>query len=324
MENETKPSVIKRIAPIVLLVLVLAASAAVIIYSLDHYGVIDLFYEPRYIDIAYEDLGSAKKLEGRTAMVAIFASDSAGRWDFNEEESISRRGEFFDHTAIAAEWLTEQGKKYGKELEFCYPKDENDELLYYEHDFGDIRLYDWFTTVYFTKTAYNEWDFIEAAIDSDRIKETLGCDNIVYYFFLNYHEDNPSYALMMMAVHEPLEKPYEIVWDPYQTRQKLSDPIVIAHETLHLFGAPDLYAEKVNCGDYDVSQGFVDHCGLYRRTDIMYVTGGIHDRTRVFDRIDAEITDITAYYLGWTDSVPWQVDWYKAYHSQFDRPKEQT
>ncbi len=310
MENEKKPHSLKSsIIRIAILIFVFAAITAVIIFELDHYHIIDLDYKPKYLDIAPEDLGSAKKLEGRTAMVTVFASDKCSKWDFTREESVKRRRDFLDYTKVAADWLTEQGKRYGKELEFRFAADENDSLLYYEYDF--MKVYD-------TRTAYTEWDYIEKNIDSAGISAKLGCDNIVYYFYLNYHEENDQHSLMLMTYDKPLEKPYEIVWIPYQKDEDVfKEPISIAHETLHTFGAPDYYVEKSDL--YDTNTKFYYYCRDHLRRDIMFVTGGVEDRPHYYDRIDAEITDITAYYLGWRKNAPWPVDHYKLIHCQFER-----
>ncbi len=309
----------KGIGTVIVLILVLAAIAGIVVFELNYFGVI---YKPQYLDIPEEGLGSAKKLEGKTALITIFASDSEGKWDFSEDESVKRRRDFLDYTQIAADWLIEQGKRYGKDIGFLYAHDENDSDFYYEHNFGDICIYDNFYTVLGSKTAYPEWDYIDKNIDSDAIMKKYDCQNIVYCMFLNYHEENEEQSLMLNTVRTPLEKPYEIEWIPYQVTDKIfKEPISIAHEMLHLFGAPDYYMAEGGRESYQVPVEFVEYCEENCRTDIMFVTGGIEDRIPRYDGIDAEITDITAYYIGWIDKAPWQVDHYRMVRSQFDRQK---
>ncbi len=320
MDSENKKNSAKSgIIKILILVLIFAAITGIIIFELFYFGV--LGYEPHYLDLTSDQLGSAKKLEGRTAMVTIFASDKKSKWDFTQEECIAKRRRFLDSTKVAADWLIEQGKNYDKTLEFCYAADENDELLYYEHDFGGICLFDTFTQKLRSYKAPDEWDFIENNIDSELIKEKLGCDNVAYYFYLNYGENNKYGCAMLMVKTIPNQKPYEIVWAPYQQKERIKDPLSIAHETLHLFGAIDLYIGEKGYNTFNVPEEMPDYARTHCPTDIMYISGGILDRTISFDKIDAEITDITAYYLGWTEKAPSVVDWYRMYRSQFDRKK---
>lgn len=319
MENDTNREKKKNnIKTIIILVLVFAAIIGIIIFELDYFDVIDLNYQPKYLELTYDQLGSAKKLEGRTAMVTIFASDNEAKWDFSQEKSIERRRSLFEYTKVAADWMIEQGKKYGKELEFCYPADENDELLYYEHDFGDNVVFDNSFMKIAGCVAYDEWDYIEKNIDSELIKQKLDCENIVYYFYTNY-EGILGSAFQLQVKTIPNEKPYECVFVSAMINDKAADPILIAHETLHTFGAIDFYGIEKGHNTFNIPEEFVEHARRHYSTDIMYITGGFKDRTYVYDRIDGEITAITAYYLGWIEKAPFEVDWYRMYRSQFDK-----
>ncbi len=307
-----------KLKTVIILVLIFAAIIGIIIFELDYFGVIDLDYQPKYLELTYDQLGSAKKLEGRTAMVTIFASDTEAKWDFSQEKSTERRNNFLKYTKIAADWMTEQGKRYGKELEFCYPSDENDNLLYYEHDFGDICSFKDSGLKVGYCIAYDEWDYIEKSIDSELIKQKLDCENIVYYFYTNY-EGVMCGAFQVQVKTVPNEKPYECVFVSAMIKDKAADPILIAHETLHTFGAIDFYGAERGSNTFNIPEEFVEHAKRHYSTDIMYITGGFKDRTYIYDHIDGEISAITAYYLGWIEKAPFEVDWYRMNRSQFDK-----
>ncbi|MBS7396858.1 MAG: hypothetical protein KIG32_00310, partial [Ruminiclostridium sp.] len=101
-------------------------------------------------------------------------------------------------------------------------------------------------------------------------------------------------------------------------------PSVIAHEILHLYGAPDLYAFDTNNINYATTVGFVDYCRENVPQEIMLSTRDTETGELLSDRITQEITDITAYYIGWLDAAPECVDEYLLVHSQHEYKNSQT
>lgn len=95
-------------------------------------------------------------------------------------------------------------------------------------------------------------------------------------------------------------------------------PSVIIHEILHLFGAPDLYAPDAQDIGYLITMGFVDYCKENYPQDIMLSTYDRETDKRLPDRITQEITDITAYYIGWLETAPDCIDEYLLVHSQHE------
>ena len=63
---------VKKIGLWIAVIALVGVIAAVIIYELDRFNVIDLDYVPKYLEV--EDLGSAKELDGQTAFVSVFLS----------------------------------------------------------------------------------------------------------------------------------------------------------------------------------------------------------------------------------------------------------
>jgi len=311
----------KKILTVILLVVVIAAVIIGLIFELDYFDVIDLDYKPKYPGVAYEDLGSAKKLEGKTALVTVFASDGYDKWDFTQPEDKKKREELLRYLSVGTDWLIEQGKKYRVELEFVQPFDENDNVLYYEHDFGDIIVNDDYMSRFMNKEAGYEWDFIDSCVNNDAIYNELGCQNVVYYFFYDGGTSPNTFIYELNVYNKPFERPYELVVSPYwyiRKNQPIS-PDMLIHELLHDFGAPDLYAPDNHDVLYHTTSDFVDFCSVFHTTDIMYTTGGNINRQFYWDRVDAEITDITAYYLGWINDPPLEVDFFRLVRSQHEQ-----
>ena len=87
--------------------------------------------------------------------------------------------------------------------------------------------------------------------------------------------------------------------DAYTDGERES-PATYAHEILHLFGAPDLYEGS---GDPYVDRALIDYVAETYPDDIMVSTYE-DDGTSRFDVITKEISPLTAYCLGLTDTCP--------------------
>ena len=189
--------------------------------------------------------------------------------------------------------------------------------MYYEtsldEDFGE-------TKVFLDKYHINQWQYIENNIPSDELKQKYDCRNVVYLFFINsvVPADYSAYALPFYA--EERTYPYEMCFIPTKYGETVVAPSTVIHEMLHCFGAPDLYTADALEINYGTTDDFVDYCKENVPNDIMLTTFSLIDgeKKKVFDRIDGEITDITAYYIGWLDTPPPEVDEYGLVHNQFE------
>ncbi len=272
--------------------------------------------EALHTEFSASDFGSARRLEGKTAIVTIFASDKTDKWDMESEYFFNSRANTFNYLEVAADWITEQGKAYGKELEFVYPKDEKDSLLYYEGELND-------TAAAWNSTAYQlyhsggaVWEYIDLNIDSNRIKSETDCDNIVYLVFMKTLEKTNSFAFGVYD--QDLEKPYEFaICCFHESDNSLVAPAVVAHEMLHLFGAADLYKEDNMGVGYHVSNDMVKYVEKNYPEDIMFSTLDRDAKMRMKKSITQEITPVTAYYLGWVSEPPFDITAYGADHNQF-------
>ncbi|MBR5090351.1 MAG: hypothetical protein IK093_13060 [Ruminiclostridium sp.] len=303
----------------VALAAVILLCGGVTVWSLFHFSIIRIEkpYEPKYIDIDYNDLGSAKYLDGKTAWVSIFASDASGTWDFSRKEDCELRDTMLSYYPIAAAWISEQAQKYGKTPEFVYAESSDDALLYCEAEFSE-ELLESSEYKQINKLATDEWDFIAENIDIEAVRVEYGCENVVFALFLNTPEDYVPRAMAMCAVDKPLLRPYEMIWVPCSS----GSPAVIAHETLHTFGAIDLYTYDGYKISYHSPMGFDAFCRKNYPNDIMLIQTDEKTGERLADRISNEITDMTAYYIGWLDEPPFDVDGKKMRHSQYEKKKD--
>ncbi|MBO6302267.1 MAG: hypothetical protein J6N15_07515 [Ruminiclostridium sp.] len=267
------------------------------------------------------DRGSADKLEGKTAFVLIFADDNGGKWDRSSDFFYECRRNMFDHIIETAAWLTAQGEAFGKKLEFAYPENENDSLLYYDADIDTPSIANSTERYHFAHSGEKVWDYIDSNVKNDEIKSSLSCDNVVYLICTTSDEIVASSAF---GVYDrDLEKPYEFAVlhfcsdkDSYTVA-----PSTVAHETLHLFGAADLYKADVLGIGYRITDEVVNYVGTYYPDDIMYSTYDAVTGVKYEDKITQKITDATAYYLGWGGAV-YDVDALGLTHSQFDTKTE--
>ena len=300
----------------VVLAAVVLICGGLTVKSLFDFGIIhiDKPYVPQYIDIGYNDLGSAKFLDGKTAWVSIFASDGSGSWDFTKQSDCDLRDEMLSYYPVAAEWIAGEGKKYGFSPEFVFAQSPDDSLLYYEAKF-DMELLDSKEYKQINGVASDEWFFVDENIDSGAIREKYGCDNVVYAIFLNTPADYYNTAMAMAMFRKKLAYPYEMLWLPANS----CCPAVVAHETLHTFGATDLYTFDGYGISYGQPFGFDIFCTENYPTDIMLSTADAETGEKLKDRITREITDITAYYIGWVNDPPFDVDGLEMIHSHFEK-----
>lgn len=266
--------------------------------------------------IKLTDLGSASELEGNVTLVSVFANDSRYSWDFNDENDISARENIFSYTKTAADWICEQAQRYNKTLNISYAEDSKSDL-YYETAF-DEKCLDIEKSI--SKSALPEWKYIDSKIDNNAIKSKYKSDSVVYLIFINQKEEYGTVAFALSFYDRVLDYPYEICFLPYFFAENVISPSVIAHEILHTFGAPDLYGYDEYKMNYDTTVEYVDYCRKNHYNEIMHSTFDISEGVikRVYDRITNDLTDITAYYIGWIDEPPAEVDEFALVHSQHE------
>ena len=302
---------------------VIALSAIFLILYLVNSGLFAKPYNPPgalTTEIKLSDLGSASELNGNIAVVSIFADDKQGKWSDSKEDA-EKISNIFGYTKLATDWLTEKAKGYGVSLNFV-TAGNNDSDLCYRASFDEVCID---IEKSKKKSIPLQWEYINNNIDSEKLKEQYNCEQVVYLCFFNPEEESASTAYSVSFYNKVLEYPYEVCMIPYIYSDTQVSPAVIAHEMLHLFGAPDLYGCDLYDMNYGTTDDYVAYCAENHTDEIMYTTFARDEngnKYKVFDRITNDLTDITAYYVGWTDNVPPEVEKFGLVHSQHEYYKQ--
>ena len=215
------------------------------------------------------ELGYANKLEGKTVIISVFVNTPSTVWTAEDIEDSRKK------LSTACDYICDSACNYDKQVSFIY--DYNDDA----------------------SLKYRTWVNFEA--DSDNFEEAVD-QRIQYYVnrVVNFDSTLESYNadnVFIMLYFKAPGRAYSIVYDgediPEESLIVYSDSTasVYAHEMLHLFGAHDFYAGA------EYSRDVIDYIEKYYADDIMYSVAESNGR------ITAKIADITAYHLGWLDSV---------------------
>lgn len=247
------------------------------------------------------ELGSAKKLDGTTVVVSVFADDANTSWATEGTEDGFTKQDTLEYMDIATTWLEEQCAAYGADAEFIYDWEEHPDLYYttvFSEDMGDEN-----DIVYFAQQ-----DYVNTAIDSTAIMERHQADNIIYMLYFNMPYDSElrsgTYNYSATASY-----PYEIVTIHVRSMGSVTTPATYAHEILHTFGAPDFYRVDEDGTNYGVTEAFVENQENTLSNDIMYATFDNVTGENYYDHISNEFTELDAYYVGLTDACEEVKNW---------------
>lgn len=231
----------------------------------------------------YENLGSAGYIKDKTIILSIFASDTFTSWNFDKNEDNAEAVRTLEYLSIATKWLKSNVSAYNVNAEFVYDWSKNSDLVY------AVQFYESLVTSG-GEHYYDQVDYINKYIDTEKLLEKYNAKNIIYMFFFNTPLSNQ---------HNPWslsKNPYnscntEIINVFHRFDDKfVTQPSSYAHELMHCFGAKDLYYAN----DY-IPQSYVDHCQQMKSNDIMYTVN-------IGDEIENEFSVIDAYYMGLIDA----------------------
>ena len=240
--------------------------------------------------------GSAALLTDATVLVNVFLNDAAHghTWDAESRAAAVQR------TQLAADWITEQAAGYEAAVNLICDRSA---------DGSDSTL----TRSYLVQSAMqggenseessaflDEMDTLCASLAADSRLAAYGARHIAFLFFLpisgtsftmaHYADDGDSFYYEYSCLYKT---------DAY-TDGEAESPATYAHEILHLFGAPDLYEGS---SDPYVDEALVSYVADTYPGDIMLSTYEDDGSSR-FDTITKEISPLTAYCLGLTDTCP--------------------
>ncbi len=234
--------------------------------------------------------GSAKYLDGSTVLVSIFLEDTDALWT-EQDRALVRH-----NMDVANAFLVDEGERYGKSVNLIYDIEEHTDLEYH------LKYSKAFPGSAHTKNATDEVkdfvndmiNYVHTEIPAQDIMKKYQVNSIGFLIFIDneaaeataqpYYTDYQGYHYEELAF-------INLRWE---TKGENVNPDVYAHEILHLFGARDLYYTN----EYDgISREFVDYAAENEPKDIMLGFGA--DVVTYRDSISSEITDITAYFLGW-------------------------
>ncbi len=254
-----------------------------------------------YSDWKQSTTGSAKYLDGDSVLVSIFVDTEESNWSVHDENLIRA------NTQIACDYLKEQGRLYGKDVNLIYDTLSNSDLKY--------RMSFNMTRNTAGKDSYSDelsdeiYEFIDKNIDTKAIMEKYQVNSIGYMVFVDDSTDK--------CVAYPF---YETSWKDKYTefciiylRWSEGDTVeasTYAHEILHLFGARDLYHTSDYTGIY---KDFVLYAEKEYGNDIML--GSFADKA-LSRNINVDITKLTAYFIGWRDYIT-EIDKYPSIKSRY-------
>lgn len=262
----------------------------------------DLYY-PVDSRLPVEDfpLGTCREMDGRTILVSICMDDSNCSWPSKQDEMIY---DALEYTGIAANWLSDSVSEYGCNAEFIYDWTENSDLFYEGYVDIDMTAVDREGDY----IDYAAWQFIDENIDSKALLEKYEADNIAFLFLLNTPKHN-NVTSCTRNYYDGMAYPYEMCYMYMRCDNEEETPAAFAHEILHTFGAPDLYTEDSDGGNYGIPRELVTELERAGSNDIMFTTYDAWKQTPYYDRITNVLSDVDAYYVGILEQCDFVDEW---------------
>lgn len=258
--------------------------------------------------------GTAKTLDGNIAVVSVFVNTEEFPWDFNELMETEAYQYYLNDLYIATNYLTEKAQAYGKSPNFIWDWSEHDKLC-------SLSSTDLIEPIKGSRNFGMAWQHISTEIDTAAILEETGAEQIIYIFVYNtppeyevtgenqgpycqtYGNDEAQSADNIDPDNPP-DPPYETIFltmGYYDGQPQYVTPSCVAHEILHAFGAEDLYSKDAGSYMYNISQEFIDYINNTDPLDDIMRNPETGEAGN-YESINSEISEVTAYYVGLTDS----------------------
>lgn len=241
--------------------------------------------------------GSVALLEEPTVLVSVYLNDAAtgSVWSREAQDEAQRQ------VAMAVDWINAQAAEYGVQTQlYCDDGSAGSPLRRTYSVRARLRGG---PTSEESNEFLDEMDQLCATLDTGDLRERYGTDRVGFLLFLpvsgtsftmaHYAEDGANFYYEYCCLYR---------YDAYSDQREPESPATYAHEILHLFGAPDLYAGS---SDPYVDEELSAYVEQTYPDDIMldtYTPEGTNDYTR----IDKVISPLTAYCIGLAGTCPEQ------------------
>lgn len=241
--------------------------------------------------------GSAAYLDGDTVLVSIYLENEDSEWTKAKKKLVK------SNLKIACDFLKAEGRRYGKNVNLIFDIDEHPDLEYHctvksavPSNMSDDESEE---TAPEVSMLYDEISaYLLSKIDVENILSAYNVNSIGFLVFI----DNAANAALTFSYHldKDMRQYYEacLISLRWSKSNANVSPCTYAHEILHLFGARDLYYT-------DPANGMTKECIDYMYEiyphDIML--GPSQKAVDWHNRISGEVSDITAYFLGWIDTI---------------------
>lgn len=251
-----------------------------------------------YTSEAAFPMGTCKELEGTIVVMSIAADSATTSWDFNNAQDQKTLSDISRRFGTGLKWIEQQAENYGKNVKFVYNWDEDNSLFY------TAKLSEDYSTG--MSNIQDQKTFVDEKLSSyaTELVKKYSADGIMFVYYFN-EPQNTNFvcaAAPFQGTELGMDYPIEtVIVDKYVYGQE-QGPATYAHEVLHLFGAPDFYTEDLDGLNYGITQEFVDYCAKEHINEIMTSTYDPYTMTIPLEEVTNDLTDLTAYYIGWIDS----------------------
>lgn len=226
--------------------------------------------------------GTAKTLTGNCLVYNVFVNDAESEWSDSSVDSVL---EMLDEALTFIKHRFD-GSDFGGELSLRYTDADSSAFISFDGAAPtDADGMTWLSYA-FSQTEHGSPN----AFLKDCAKNVSGYDNICFLFL--YNKPGRSFATPYDSQYGDCEdfryERAQIFFSTDRSFDYFCNPAVIAHELLHLFGAIDLYEPYVSAEDASrVAELFPTELMRFEPTDIFL----------------SEISALTAYLIGWTETL---------------------
>ncbi len=239
--------------------------------------------------------GSVQLLEEPTVLVSVYLNDAAtgSVWSREAQDEAQQQ------VAMAVDWINSQAAGYGVQPQlYCDDGSAGSPL---RHTYQVQARLKGGPTSEESNEFLTEMDMLCATLDTADLRERYGTDRVGFLLFLpvsgtsftmaHYAEDGANFYYEYCCLYR---------YDAYSEQTEPESPATYAHEILHLFGAPDLYAGS---SDLFVDEDLSAYVAQTYPDEIMLDTYAA-DGTNDYTAIDKIISPLTAYCIGLADTCP--------------------